>query len=100
MASSTLGMGLSLFFGRFVPTGIASSANPSSSLIWPALSEGGPRGLAEEPLTLRALGVPLLLEGPISDIRASDIITDAILGDWKERKLMSEVRWRGVVLEN
>jgi hypothetical protein len=46
------------------------------------LSEGGPRGLAEEPLWAgRARGVPFLLEAPRSDSGASDIITEAMVGD-------------------
>jgi len=46
------------------------------------LSDGGPRGLALEPLWAgRARGVPFLLETPRSDSIASDIITEAIVGD-------------------
>jgi hypothetical protein len=77
-----LGTGRSLFFGLPGPTGIWSSAKPSSSLNGATLSDGGPRGLAEEPLcTGRALGVPVLLDiGPRSDSITSDIITEAILG--------------------
>ncbi len=46
------------------------------------LSEGGPRGLADEPLCAgRARGVPFLLDGPSSDSDASDIITEAMVSD-------------------
>jgi hypothetical protein len=54
----------------------------------PTLSVGGPRGRAEEPRCLeRDAGVPCLLEGPISDSKASDIITEAMMGDWASGKL-------------
>jgi hypothetical protein len=54
----------------------------------PTLSVGGPRGRAEEPRCLeRDAGVPCLLEGPISDSKASDIITEAMRGDWASGKL-------------
>lgn len=48
----------------------------------PTLSVGGPRGRAEDPLRLeRAPGVPVRLDGPISESITSDIMTEAIMGD-------------------
>jgi hypothetical protein len=53
----------------------------------PTLSVGGPRGRAEEPRCLGRAGVPCRLEGPISDSGASDIITEAMMGDWESGRV-------------
>lgn len=58
------------------------------------LSDGGPRGLADEPLCARVLGVPALLDiGAISDSGASDIKMEAIVAVRSERCCV--IIWRG-----
>jgi hypothetical protein len=63
---------------------ISSSGSPSTSLFAPALSEGGPRGLAEEDRICDRLALPTSLEaegvGAASELRARSSREDIVVG--------------------